>query len=70
MAEVYEYGEGLVVKLDRPEWSGVSAFESEVITKVEASGDGVVELVERLGQLEDDAAWLRGVAAGGIRLFA
>lgn len=59
MAEVFAYGEGTVVKLDRPEWSGVSAFESEVIERVAAAGipvarsHGVVEIDGRCGVVLD-----------------
>jgi aminoglycoside phosphotransferase (APT) family kinase protein len=38
MGEVYAYGEGLVVKLDRPEWSGVAEFEAEILTTLAAAG--------------------------------
>jgi Ser/Thr protein kinase RdoA (MazF antagonist) len=38
MAEVYAYGEHRVVKLDRPEWSGVSQFESDVLIGLAAAG--------------------------------
>jgi aminoglycoside phosphotransferase (APT) family kinase protein len=59
MAEVFAYGEGTVVKLDRPEWSGVSAFESGVIERVAAAGipvarsHGVVEIDGRCGVVLD-----------------
>ena len=35
--------EGRVVKLDRPEWSGVSSFESDVIERVAATGIPVAQ---------------------------
>jgi hypothetical protein len=38
MAEVYAYDNGRVVKLDRPEWSGVSVFESDVLLALAAAG--------------------------------
>jgi Ser/Thr protein kinase RdoA (MazF antagonist) len=38
MAEVYALDEDTVLKLDRPEWSGVSEFELEVINRVVAAG--------------------------------
>ena len=38
MAEVFALDEDRVLKLDRPEWSGVSEFERDVITRVAASG--------------------------------
>jgi aminoglycoside phosphotransferase (APT) family kinase protein len=59
MAEVFAYGEGRVVKLDRPEWSGVSAFESDVITRLAAAGlpvarsHGVVTIDGRCGVVLD-----------------
>jgi len=59
MAEVFAYGEGRVVKLDRPEWSGVSAFESDVITKAAEAGlpvarsHGVVTIDDRCGVVLD-----------------
>jgi aminoglycoside phosphotransferase (APT) family kinase protein len=59
MAEVFAYGDGTVVKLDRPEWSGVSAFESDVIGRVGAVGipvahsHGVVEIEGRCGVVLD-----------------
>jgi aminoglycoside phosphotransferase (APT) family kinase protein len=59
MAEVYAYDEGRVVKLDRPEWSGVAAFESDVITRVAQAGipvarsHGVVTIDDRCGVILD-----------------
>jgi aminoglycoside phosphotransferase (APT) family kinase protein len=59
MAEVFAYGDGLVVKLDRPEWSGVSAFESDVLEKAAAAGlpvarsHGVVTIDGRCGVVLD-----------------
>jgi Ser/Thr protein kinase RdoA (MazF antagonist) len=38
MAEVFALDEDRVLKLDRPEWSGVSDFERDVITRVAAAG--------------------------------
>lgn len=38
MAEVFAIDEDRVVKLDRPEWSGVSTFEAAVITQLEKAG--------------------------------
>jgi aminoglycoside phosphotransferase (APT) family kinase protein len=55
MAEVYAYGEGQVVKLDRPEWSGVSAFESDILLRLDQAGlpvarsHGVVTIDDRCG---------------------
>jgi len=69
MAEVYDYGEGLVVKLDRPEWSGVSAFESEVITKMAEAGipvarsHGIVTIDKRCGVVLDRVAGRELVAS-------
>jgi Ser/Thr protein kinase RdoA (MazF antagonist) len=37
-AEVYAYGTGRVLKLDRPEWNGLSAFEATVLTMVAEAG--------------------------------
>ena len=59
MAEVYAYGDGTVVKLDRLEWSGVSAFESEVLVRLAAAGlpvsrsHGVVTIEGRCGVVLD-----------------
>jgi aminoglycoside phosphotransferase (APT) family kinase protein len=59
MAEVFAYGEGRVVKLDRLEWSGVSAFEAEVITRLAEAGlpvahsHGVVTIDGRCGVVLD-----------------
>jgi aminoglycoside phosphotransferase (APT) family kinase protein len=38
MAEVFALDEGRVVKLDRPEWNGVSQLEFEVLTRVADAG--------------------------------
>ncbi|HEY3843679.1 MAG TPA: aminoglycoside phosphotransferase family protein [Acidimicrobiales bacterium] len=59
MAEVYTYGDGQVVKLDRPEWSGVSAFESDVLIRLDQAGlpvarcHGVVTIDGRCGVVLD-----------------
>jgi hypothetical protein len=59
MAEVFAYGDGRVVKLDRPEWSGVSLFESDVLLKVAGAGlpvarsHGVVTIDDRCGVILD-----------------
>jgi hypothetical protein len=59
MGEVYAYGEGKVVKLDRPEWNGVSEFEADVIGKLAAAGlpvaraHGVVTIEDRCGVVLD-----------------
>jgi Ser/Thr protein kinase RdoA (MazF antagonist) len=59
MAEVFAYGDGAVVKLDRPEWSGVSAFESEVLVRLAEAGlpvarsRGVVTIDGRCGVVLD-----------------
>jgi aminoglycoside phosphotransferase (APT) family kinase protein len=59
MAEVFAYGEGRVVKLDRPEWSGVGIFEAEVIERAAAAGlpvarsHGVVTIDGRCGVVLD-----------------
>jgi Ser/Thr protein kinase RdoA (MazF antagonist) len=37
-AEVYAYGEGLVLKLDRPEWNGLAPFEAEVLERLADAG--------------------------------
>ena len=40
-AEVYVWGEpsdGRVVKLDKPEWSGLSHYEADVLDQVVAAG--------------------------------
>jgi Ser/Thr protein kinase RdoA (MazF antagonist) len=59
MAEVFAYDEGRVVKLDRPEWSGVGIFESEVVERAAAAGlpvarsHGVVTIDGRCGVILD-----------------
>jgi hypothetical protein len=59
MGEVYAYGEGKVVKLDRPEWNGVSEFEADVIGKLATAGlpvaraHGVVTIDDRCGVVLD-----------------
>lgn len=37
-AEVFAYGEGLVLKLDRPDWNGLSDFEETVLRMLAAAG--------------------------------
>lgn len=37
-AEVFAYGEGRVLKLDRPDWNGLSAFEGTVLESLAAAG--------------------------------
>jgi hypothetical protein len=59
LAEVFAYGEGRVVKLDRPDWSGVSAFEADVLLRLADAGlpvarsHGVVTIDERCGVILD-----------------
>jgi aminoglycoside phosphotransferase (APT) family kinase protein len=59
LAKVFAYQDGLVVKLDRPEWSGVSAFESEVLMRAAAvdlpvaRSHGVVTIDGRCGVILD-----------------
>lgn len=59
MSEVFAYDNGLVVKLDRPEWNGVAAFEAEVITRLHSAGlpvarsHGVVTIDGRTGVVLD-----------------
>jgi hypothetical protein len=38
LAEVFDYGDGLVVKVDRPEWQGIAAMEADVIGRMEKAG--------------------------------
>jgi Ser/Thr protein kinase RdoA (MazF antagonist) len=58
-AEVFVIDDERVVKLDRPEWNGVSAFESDVITRVAEAGlpvarsHGVITIDGRCGVLLD-----------------
>jgi Ser/Thr protein kinase RdoA (MazF antagonist) len=62
MAEVYALDEGRVVKLDRPEWNGVAAFESDVLVRAAAAGlpvaasHGVVTIDGRSGVVLDRIA--------------
>ncbi len=37
-AEVFAYGEGRVLKLDRPEWTGLSPFEGEMLRLLAEAG--------------------------------
>ena len=59
MAEVFVIDDERVVKLDRQEWNGVSAFESDVITRLAEAGlpvarsHGVVTIEGRCGVLLD-----------------
>jgi hypothetical protein len=59
LAEVYAYGSGRVVKLDRPEWSGVSEFESHVLQLLVEAGlpvarsHGTVSIDGRCGVVLD-----------------
>jgi Ser/Thr protein kinase RdoA (MazF antagonist) len=38
LAQVYAYGDGRVLKLDRPDWSGVAPFEAEILGRLAAAG--------------------------------
>jgi len=40
-AEVFAYGEGRVLKLDRPDWNGLSLFEATVLEELADAGIGV-----------------------------
>jgi aminoglycoside phosphotransferase (APT) family kinase protein len=59
MAEVLAYGAGTVVKLDRPEWNGVSQYESDVLMRLAEVGlpvarsHGVVTIDGRCGVVLD-----------------
>ena len=59
MAEVFAYGDGRVVKLDRPEWNGVASFEAEVIALLAGAGlpvaraHGLVNIDGRSGMVLD-----------------
>ena len=59
MAEVFAYEDGTVVKLDRPEWNGVSNFESDVLVRAAAArlpvarSHGVVTIDGRCGVVLD-----------------
>ena len=37
-AEVFAYGAGRVLKLDRPDWNGLSAFEATVLSVLDDAG--------------------------------
>lgn len=58
-AEVFAHDDQRVVKLDRPEWSGLSAFESDVITRAANAGlpvarsHGLVSIDGRCGVVLD-----------------
>jgi aminoglycoside phosphotransferase (APT) family kinase protein len=80
LAEVYLYGEGRVVKLDRPEWNGVSEFESQVIERLVRAGlpvarsHGTVTLEGRCGvvldRIEGDSLLSHIVQADGDAIDA
>jgi aminoglycoside phosphotransferase (APT) family kinase protein len=59
MSEVFALDDGRVVKLDRPEWNGVAAFESDVLARAAAAGlpvpasHGVVTIDGRSGVVMD-----------------
>ena len=38
LGQVFAYGDGRVVKLDRPDWNGVAPFEAEVLDHLAAAG--------------------------------
>ena len=40
-AEVFAYGEGRVLKLDRPDWNGLSVFEATVLEELADAGIAV-----------------------------
>ena len=58
-AEVFAYGEGRVLKLDRPEWNGLAPFEGDVLTQLAGAGlpvappHGVVTVEGRSGIVLD-----------------
>ena len=58
-AEVYAYGEGQVLKLDRPDWNGLSTFEATVLGALAEAGlpvahqRGTVTVEGRSGVLLD-----------------
>ena len=58
-AEVYAYGEGRVLKLDRPDWNGLSTFEATVLGALAEAGlpvahqRGTVTVEGRSGVLLD-----------------
>jgi hypothetical protein len=59
MAEVFAYGPGRVVKLDRPSWNGVAYFEADIVNRLALAGlpvarsHGVVNLEGRSGVVLD-----------------
>lgn len=61
-AEVFAYGEGLVLKLDRPAWNGLSEFESTVLNGLADAGlpvarpHGTVTVEGRSGLILDRVA--------------
>jgi Ser/Thr protein kinase RdoA (MazF antagonist) len=58
-AEVFAYGEGRVLKLDRPGWTGLAPFEGDVLTRLAEAGlpvarpHGVVTVEGRSGIVLD-----------------
>ena len=58
-AEVYAYGEGRVLKLDRPGWTGLAPFEGDVLARLAEAGlpvarpHGVVTVEGRSGIVLD-----------------
>jgi Ser/Thr protein kinase RdoA (MazF antagonist) len=71
-AEVFAYGEGMVLKLDRPEWNGLAAFESGRLADLADAGlpvarpRGTVTVDGRSGVILDrvDGPSLADVLAG------
>jgi Ser/Thr protein kinase RdoA (MazF antagonist) len=73
-AEVFAYGEGRVLKLDRPEWNGLSVFEESVLTALAEAGlpvarsHGTVTVERRSGvvlERVDGPSLLQVVTAAG-----
>ncbi len=61
-AEVFAYGEGTVLKLDRPDWNGLAEFEGALLTSLADAGlpvarpHGTVTVEGRSGVILDRVA--------------
>jgi hypothetical protein len=58
-AEVFAYGEGRVLKLDRPEWNGLSIFEETVLRQLAEAGLLTTAGPEEIDHLADQFVGLQ-----------
>ena len=72
-AEVFGYGKGRVLKLDRPDWNGLSAFGGAVLVDLADGGlsvarsRGTVTLDERCGVILTGSRPVPGRESGAGR---